>query len=100
MIFEVVYDGRTGGWVVIIIILLNISFLVSLAGGWVQNDHALYPNIGARTFFNGQVHQYMGHILGRIFRSEIICLRVSPDSLSPDSQVFTIYLLVTGLKVS
>ena len=50
VIFEVVYDGWTEGWVVIIIILLNISFLVSLAGGWVQNDHALYPNIGARTF--------------------------------------------------
>ena len=48
-------------YIIIIIILLNISFLVSLAGGLLQNDHALYPNIGARTFFNGQVHQYMGH---------------------------------------
>ena len=40
----------------------------------------------------------MGHILGRIFRGEIICFRVSPDSFS--SQVLTIYLLVAGLKVS
>ena len=79
--------------------LLNISFLVSLAGGGLQNDHALYPNIRVGTFFNVLVHQYMGYILRRIFRRKIMCLRVSLDSFSSlVSQVLTIYLLVTHLR--